>query len=666
MWDDTMLFAEINGLIEEVEGSPATAEVEFDPDEFTGNDTSEGDEDIEDVDLAHASLAEDEIIEDINFEDTNIVQDPQTSGSEDEHFPTALPIPLAIRQALLRDEEESLDNDVLTIVKKNLKELRKMQTTGATMRNLMVLTAIANYVRLWEAYKLNPKSTSPSVNASIKVAAQMGKGKTFAHLIRFSTQYIIKHKKLPPYGRGKHTRSAMWLDNETICQKAKVYLASQAISKIKPSLFRKVIIEDILPMISATSNNRKVPPMEVALTTVRRWLRKLGYSRHSTKKGIYVDGHERPDVIESHTKFLRDIEQYEKLSRRYEEETLAPLPLNLGPGEREHILIVQDESIFHVNDQCQEMWLANGERPLHQKGNGHAIHISDFLCEGSGTGRLSLTESQLAEHSKLPSDQQLQITDVWKVIYPGKNHDKWWDMPQLLTQTKHAVDIFECIQPGATAIFVFDCSSAHKAFAGDALNVNNMNVNSGGKQSMLRDTIIPLNNPPPKINAQDTRGLAQSMVYPTDHPDADLRGKPKGMVQVLRERESVWDKLSEEFGNKRVVGVCANCKLSQKKKDALRRITAAEQAGQEDQLSDDDLQAAEELVPESENNWCCAKRILSLQQDFVDEIPMLQAYIQSWGHVCLFFPKFHCLKFINVLSEVLSCSGRSRGERISV
>ena len=52
-----------------------------------------------------------------------------------------------------------------------------------------------------------------------------------------------------------------------------------------------------------------------------------------------------------------------------------------------------------------------------------------------------------------------------------------------------------------------------------------MNVKPGGKQTLLRDTIIPLSNPPPEPGQIDTRGLPQSLVYPLDHPNEDLQGK---------------------------------------------------------------------------------------------------------------------------------------------
>jgi hypothetical protein len=134
-----------------------------------------------------------------------------------------------------------------------------------------------------------------------------------------------------------------------------------------------------------------------------------------------------------------------------------------------------------------------------------------------------------------------------------------------MDQTKVAVDIFEYLHREKVGIWLFDGSSAHEGLATDTLNVNNVNMNPGGKQRPMRDTVIPLANPPPKSGRPDTRGMPQQMVYPDTYPDPELRGKPKGMRAVLQERESVWDELSLRCGGK-VVGKCKSCQKSQVKK----------------------------------------------------------------------------------------------------
>ena len=257
----------------------------------------------------------------------------------------------------------------------------------------------------------------------------------------------------------------------------------------------------------------------------------------------------------------------------YDDETLEPCPPALAPGEHEHILIFQDESIFHTNDLRRTMWLTDGQMPLHQKGNGRPIMVSDFTCEKTKLGRVALTEEELEKHQQLPKDHQLRVTDARRIIYPGKGHDNWWDMKQLNSQVQDMLDIFEYMLPNCIAVVVFDCSSAHEAFAQDALNINKMNFKPGGKQLKLRGTTIPLNNPPPPPGFPEYRGRPQSMVFEAGHPQA---GEPKGMVQVLKERTGVWAELTRYSGGKTPINKCENCKLSQKKQEALARLAEAE------------------------------------------------------------------------------------------
>ncbi len=66
-------------------------------------------------------------------------------------------------------------------------------------------------------------------------------------------------------------------------------------------------------------NNEIIPNLGLNLAgstisegTARRWLRKLGYERRLVTKGVYVDGHERPDVVECRKKFVEEIKSLER------------------------------------------------------------------------------------------------------------------------------------------------------------------------------------------------------------------------------------------------------------------------------------------------------------------------------------------------------------------
>ena len=328
----------------------------------------------------------------------------------------------------------------------------------------------------------------------------------------------------------------------------------------------------------------------------------------------------------------------------YTDDMLDRIPPTLQPGEKEHVLIVQDETVFHTNEYRRRTWLVQDQQPIRKKGAGHAVHVLDFICET--IGRLKLSEEQIREQLELPGQLRLSSIEARKIIYPGKGFDSWWDLPQLIRQVKDALAIFEHTHPNCVGVFLFDRSSAHGGYAENALNVNSMNVNPAGKQKKLRDTKIPFNNPDPAPGEEDVRGRVQRMCFPDDHSDPKLRGQPKGIRVILQERKSVWDKFESisKARRSKMVGKCGSCTKSEQRKDAERRVALADSMGQGDDIKAEDIANIKNAVPPpgDDEGWCCMYRVLTLQKNFRTEKPLIQSVIESAGHVCLFLPQFHC------------------------
>ena len=89
------------------------------------------------------------------------------------------------------------------------------------------------------------------------------------------------------------------------------------------------------------------------------------------------------------------------------------------------------------------------------------------------------------------------------------------------------------------------------------------------------------------------------------HLDPALRGQPKGMEVILRER-GLWPE-------GRFNRVCKQCKTSRK----------------------------EDPTRDSRTN-CCALRLLASQPDFMQQTSQLEEKLTAQGLVVAFFPKYHC------------------------
>jgi hypothetical protein len=98
-------------------------------------------------------------------------------------------------------------------------------------------------------------------------------------------------------------------------------------------------------------------------------------------------------------------------------------------------------------------------------------------------------------------------------------------------------------------------------------------------------------------------GDPQFFYYPDDHPT--MPGWFKGMEAIIRER-GLWP---EEGAG--LPAQCLDFKCPPNRTD------------------------------------CCCRCVLFNQPDFVNQKPKLQEYIEERGHICDFYPKYHCeLNFI--------------------
>ena len=181
---------------------------------------------------------------------------------------------------------------------------------------------------------------------------------------------------------------------------------------------------------------------------------------------------------------------------------------------------------------------------------------------------------------------------------------------------------------------MFDQSSAHGAYAKDALNSKEMNVNPRGKQRHMHSTFIPHDNPDP-----EKHGKPQSMVFSDDlaasDPNYRYRGQPKGMHIILEERGLITFLKAANKG--KLVGECKFCKSSRESQEKLLREMQATAVGGEEPDG-----SVEDVLQASTSTMCCMRKALECQQDFKAKKPLLQIVIEAAGHKCYFLPKFHC------------------------
>ena len=97
--------------------------------------------------------------------------------------------------------------------------------------------------------------------------------------------------------QGKHSQNFI-LDNEELRYKAALWIRKNATLKGKPNMtgttFSAWVNTDLLPTAELSTGF----PTLIQPRTAIKWLHRLGFQPQSHKKSIYIDGHEREDVID--------------------------------------------------------------------------------------------------------------------------------------------------------------------------------------------------------------------------------------------------------------------------------------------------------------------------------------------------------------------------------
>lgn len=100
----------------------------------------------------------------------------------------------------------------------------------------------------------------------------------------------------------------------------------------------------------------------------------------------------------------------------------------------------------------------------------------------------------------------------------GMNHDGYWNYNHMALQNEDSFHVLSIKYPNYDFFFIMDNSSGHGKMAENALNVYNMSVQWGGKQSKMHHTIVHdvggyYYNDPMKLQVGDI----QPMIFLRDH-----------------------------------------------------------------------------------------------------------------------------------------------------
>ena len=323
------------------------------------------------------------------------------------------------------------------------------------------------------------------------------------------------------YGRGKYAR-LLFMSDELCRSMAAKWVREHSCAKGARNMTVKDFMQYVNETMLQAANFPENFPKKIGLTTARKFLHDLGFSRTDTsERGVYKDGHERPDVVSYRKVYVQRLQTLEK------NHSAPPLPSDVVGAEQPCLLwdltapkqlvtMYHDESTFQANDDQKYAWAQPDQSFLKKKCRGSGIMISDFIEEFGGF--LGFTDEEYIEFKSQHPESVLPQTARISLEY-GCNRDGYWRSDAFFDQLKVAVAIAEAKYPKDRfdIVFIFDHSSNHAAFSPDALVASRMRVGAGLKQPVMRDT--------------SWNGELQKMVFED--------GRPKGLRAVLYKKEAL-------------------------------------------------------------------------------------------------------------------------------
>jgi len=418
----------------------------------------------------------------------------------------------------------------------------------------------------------NSKSTMYGkwIAASQEVAIMQRRGETaYARRLRtWACRFIKDRTKVPANPYGKWNKSQ--IEDEDL---------SQDILQHLQSLGPNIRALDIVNYLNYPDVRKKYRMKKgISEQTARKWLQRMGFRWTLDPKGQYVDGHERPDVVDYRQKvYISRMLLADPRLRTYSKMGEENTPEERD-GVRRVVIWYHDESVFYAHDRRKKSWVHKdaGAAP-YKKGEGHSLMVADFVSADYGWLRG-------------PDGRSAR-----RLFRPGKKRDGWFTNEDILEQIKDAIALVKELYPHDDHIFVYDNATTHLKRPVDAPSARNMPKNPNETWGVEINE-LDANGKKKKIRMAGGMfdGKPQSFYFPEGHSKA---GWFKGMATILEERG-----ISTK-------GLNAQCKDFKCKEGA----------------SD-----------------CCCRRILYNQADFVNVKSTLEITCEAEGTAVVFLPKFHC------------------------
>ena len=400
-----------------------------------------------------------------------------------------------------------------------------------------------------------------------------------ARAIRSYANEYLRYGKISPHQQGKRIKRVSLLSNEDIKEAAQKWIVTTKVEKRGiPELLKYLNYTVVLSIFNLPGN--------ISASVLWNYMVEWGYSYRTNKKILYYDGHERADVVEYRKEWASKMVQYSHFMEIYDENDVTKVtPPILPEGQKQVVMVTQDESTFYSNESPANLWLLKDENPIRNKSPGRSIMVSEFQCPCHGTMRIKNWKSR-------------------KLFFAGTNRDEYWTWKDMREQLEDdVIPLFERLHPGCQALFLLDQSSNHNAYAPSAKRVNSFNLKDTRLDSINQRVILPGYY----IGIDGERKIQN--FYALEIKNEGKKNERriwyrKGVETILKERGlGKWDEYKAQ--GKYWKAKCGN------------------------------------KEPNSDHS-CCPYHMLENQPDFRAQKTALEELVTKSGHLYALYPKYHC------------------------
>jgi hypothetical protein len=120
---------------------------------------------------------------------------------------------------------------------------------------------------------------------------------------------------------------------------------------------------------------------KIGRNTATYFLHQLGMELVCPKKGVYKDGHERPDTVLARQAYILKLRDYKDRECSFAGEQLETLVPPADRTSSEVIRVYHDECIYASHEGALTLWVPKGTQANYKKPRGHTVMCSgDWKC----------------------------------------------------------------------------------------------------------------------------------------------------------------------------------------------------------------------------------------------------------------------------------------------